>query len=154
MEETLREGLERRKIPTAVAMVATEDHVTYAGAFGKRDSASGVAAKTDSIFAIASMTKAITSTAALQLVEQGKLSLDEPAAKHLPELGKLEVLEGFDRAGKPMLRPARKPVTLRNLLTHTSGVAYDTSSISRTTFSSRSEWATRDSFCRRRSSIA
>ena len=101
MEETLREGLERRKIPTAVAMVATEDRVTYAGAFGKRDSASGVAAKTDSIFAIASMTKAITSTAALQLVEQGKLSLDEPAAKHLPELGKLEVLEGFDGRGKP-----------------------------------------------------
>src|SRR6516225_992076 len=126
MEETLREGLERRKIPTAVAMVATEDRVTYAGAFGKRDSASGVAAKTDSIFAIASMTKAITSTAALQLVEQGKLSLDEPAAKHLPELGKLEVLEGFDDRGKPMLRPAKKPITLRNLLTHTSGFAYDT----------------------------
>ena len=126
IEETLREGLERRKIPTAVAMVATEDRVTYAGAFGKRDSASGVAAKTDSIFAIASMTKAITSTAALQLVEQGKLSLDEPAAKHLPELGKLEVLEGFDGRGKPMLRPAKKPITLRNLLTHTSGFAYDT----------------------------
>ena len=126
MEETLREGLERRKIPTAVAMVATEDRVTYAGAFGRRDSTSGVAAKTDSIFAIASMTKAITSTAALQLVEQGKLSLDEPAAKYLPELGKLEVLEGFDGGGKPMLRPAKKPITLRNLLTHTSGFAYDT----------------------------
>ena len=107
-------------------MAATADKITYSGAFGKRDSASGVDLKPDSIFAIASMTKAITTTAALQLVERGKLTLDEPAAKHLPELGKLNVLEGFDSAGKPILRPATKPVTLRNLLTHTSGFAYDT----------------------------
>ena len=53
------------------------------------------------------MTKAITTTAALQLVEQGKVTLDEPVSKHLPELGKLEVLEGFDSAGKPILRPPR-----------------------------------------------
>jgi CubicO group peptidase (beta-lactamase class C family) len=126
LDETLRESMQRRKIPAVAAMVATAEKTTYAGAFGKRDSASGVPLKVDSIFAIASMTKAITTTAALQLVERGKLSLDEPAAKHLPELGKLNVLEGFDSAGKPMLRPARKPVTLRNLMTHTSGFAYDT----------------------------
>src|SRR5712692_6287819 len=72
------------------------------------------------------MTKAVTSAAAMQLVERGKMTLDEPAAKHLPELGKLQVLDGFDAAGKPMLRPAKKAVTLRHLLTHTSGFAYDT----------------------------
>ena len=126
MDEILRESMQRRMIPAVAAMVATADHTTYEGAFGKRDSASGVDLKVDSIFAIASMTKAITTTAAMQLVERGKLTLDEPAAKHLPELGKLNVLEGFDDAGKPILHPATKTVTLRNLMTHTSGFAYDT----------------------------
>lgn len=121
---TLGEGLERRKIPAASAMVATAEKTIYAGAFGKRDSASTVSVKTDTIFRIASMTKAITTTAAMQLVEQGKLSLDRPVAERLPELGKLEVLEGFDKAGKPILRPARTPVALKHLMTHTSGFVY------------------------------
>jgi methyl acetate hydrolase len=125
LDDVLRSSMERRKIPAVTAMVATADRITYTGAFGKRDSASGVAVTPGSIFQIASMTKAITSTAAMQLVEQGKLSLDEPAAKHLPELGKLEVLEGFDKSGKPMLHPVSKPVTLHHLLTHTSGFCYD-----------------------------
>ncbi len=107
-------------------MVASPDKVTYSGAFGKRDSASGIDVKLDSIFLIASMTKAITTTAALQLVERGKVALDEPVSKHLPELGKLDVLGGFDASGKPILRAASKPVTLKHLLTHTSGFAYDT----------------------------
>ena len=89
-------------------MAATADKITYTGAFGKRDSASGIDVKPDSIFAIASMTKAVTSVAAMQLVERGKLTLDEPVSKHLPELAKLNVLEGFDSAGKPILRPATK----------------------------------------------
>jgi methyl acetate hydrolase len=126
LDETLRGGMTRRKIPCVVAMVATADKTTYTGAFGKRDSASGVDVKPDSIFAIASMTKAITTTAAMQLVEQGKVMLHEPASKYLPELGKLDVLTGFDAAGKPILKPATKPVTLHHLLTHTSGFAYDT----------------------------
>jgi len=126
IDETLRDGINKRKIPAVVGMVATGDKITYAGAFGKRDSASGIDVKTDSIFAIASMTKAVTSVAAMQLVERGKLTLDEPVSKHLPELAKLDVLEGFDSAGKPILHPATKPVTLRRLLTHTSGFAYDT----------------------------
>jgi CubicO group peptidase (beta-lactamase class C family) len=126
IDQTLREGLQRRKIPAAAAMVATADKTIYAGAFGKRDSASGVDVKTDSIFFIASMTKAITTVAAMQLIERGSLKLDEPVGKHLPELARLDVLEGFDSSGKPLLRPASKPVTLRRLLTHTSGFAYDT----------------------------
>lgn len=124
--QTIHDSMLHRKIPTVAAMVATADRTTYSGAFGKRDANSGVDTRPDSIFAIASMTKAITSTAAMQLVERGKLTLDEPASKHLPELAKVQVLEGFDTAGNPKLRPARKPVTLRNLLTHTSGFAYDT----------------------------
>jgi CubicO group peptidase (beta-lactamase class C family) len=72
------------------------------------------------------MTKAITSAAVLQLVEQGKVSLTEPASRYLPELGSVQVLEGFDAAGKPQLRAPKTPVTLKHLLTHTSGFCYDT----------------------------
>jgi methyl acetate hydrolase len=126
IDETLRSGMERRKIPAVVAMVAKAETTTYTGAFGKRDSSSRVNVKPDSIFAIASMTKAITTTAALQLVEQGKVTLEEPVSKYLPQLERLQVLESFDKAGKPVLRPAAKPVTLHHLLTHTSGFCYDT----------------------------
>jgi CubicO group peptidase (beta-lactamase class C family) len=79
----------------------------------------------DTVFWIASMTKAITSTAAMQLVEQGKLALDRPIAEVLPELAAPQVLEGFDPAGAPRLRPAKRPITLRHLITHTSGFVYD-----------------------------
>jgi CubicO group peptidase (beta-lactamase class C family) len=72
------------------------------------------------------MTKAITTVAALQLVEQGKVDLAEPVVRHLPQLAHLDVLDGFDAAGKPSLRPAKTPITLRHLLTHTSGLCYDT----------------------------
>lgn len=126
LDQTLRGSMTRRKIPVVVAMVATPDKITYTGAFGKRNSASGIDVKPDSIFAIASMTKAITSAAAMQLVEQGKVQLHEPVSKYLPQLAKLDVLTGFDGSGKPILRPATKPVTLHHLLTHTSGFAYDT----------------------------
>jgi methyl acetate hydrolase len=124
--DTLRTRLEKRGIPCATAIVADASSVTYSGAFGKRDSASSVNVTPASIFRIASMTKAITTTAALQLVEQGKVTLEEPVAKHLPELAKLDVLEGFDSSGKPMLRPAKTPIALKHLLTHTSGFVYPT----------------------------
>ena len=124
--ETLRTGVEKRGIPSAAAIVANAGNITYFGAFGKRDSATSINVTTGSIFRIASMTKAITTTAALQLVEQGKVTLDEPVAKHLPQLAKLDVLEGFDGAGKPMLRPAKTPIALKHLLTHTSGFVYPT----------------------------
>ena len=127
IDETLRAGLQRRGIPAVVGIVADGRSILYSGAFGTRDSASGTAVDMNSLFSIMSMTKAITTTAALQLVEQGKLKLDEPAARHLPELGELKVIAGFDAStGDPMLRPASKPVTLRHLLTHTSGFAYAT----------------------------
>ena len=124
--ETLRTGIEKRGIPCAAAIVANAGNITYYGAFGKRDSATSINVTTGSIFRIASMTKAITTSAALQLVEQGKVTLHEPVAKHLPQLAKLDVLEGFDNAGKPMLRPAKTQIALKHLLTHTSGFVYPT----------------------------
>jgi CubicO group peptidase (beta-lactamase class C family) len=125
LTQILRVGIERRRIPAAVGMTATIDSITYSGAFGTRDAESGVKVTTDSIFGIASMTKAITSVAALQLVEQGLLKLHEPVARHLPFLANLQILEGTDKVtGKPILRPAKNQVTLHHLLTHTSGLAY------------------------------
>ena len=79
----------------------------------------------DTVVWIASMTKAVTSAGAMQLVEQGKLDLDAPAAKVVPEIGAAQVLEGFDANGQPRTRAPKRPITLRHLLTHTAGFGYD-----------------------------
>jgi CubicO group peptidase (beta-lactamase class C family) len=77
----------------------------------------------DSVFRIASMTKAVTGTAAMQLVEEGRIGLDQPMGDVLPVIKNVKVLEGFDAGGAPRLRDPRGPVTLRHLLTHTSAAA-------------------------------
>jgi methyl acetate hydrolase len=125
IDEILRQKADAREIPGVVAMAATPDEVIYQGAFGKRDLSKDDAMTADSVFWIASMTKAITSAGAMQLVEQGKLPLDEPIGKVLPDLANPQVLEGFDAKGEPQLRPAKKPITLRHLMTHTAGFAYN-----------------------------
>jgi methyl acetate hydrolase len=79
----------------------------------------------DTVFAIFSTTKAITGTACLQLVEDGSLDLDAPAKTYAPEIGKLQVLDGFDANGNPKLRPPKRDVTTRMLLLHTAGFGYD-----------------------------
>ena len=125
LDETVRATPTRNQIPAAVAAVASADNVIYTGAFGKCDPAAGGDLSMGSVFHIHSMTKPVTTVAAMQVVEQGKLNLDEPNSKHVPALSQLNILQGFDQAGKPILQPARKPVLLRHLLTHTSGFAYD-----------------------------
>jgi methyl acetate hydrolase len=125
IDQVLRQKSEAREIPGVVAMTATSTEVIYQGAFGKRDLSKDAAMTMDSVFWIASMTKAITATAGMQLVEQGKLSLDSPIGKVLPDLATPQVLEGFDADGEPQLRPAKTPITLRHLLTHTAGFAYN-----------------------------
>ena len=112
------------EIPGVVAMAANEQSVLYEGAFGFRDMATSSRMSIDTIFRIASMVKLLTTVAALQLVERGKLKLDEPAGDIDPTLASVKVLAGFDAKGVPQLRAAQKPVTLRNLLTHTSGFSY------------------------------
>src|SRR6266403_1275669 len=112
------------EIPGVVAMAANEQSVVYEGAFGVRNMAAITAMSSDTIFRIASMVKLLTSVAALQLVERGKLRLDEPAAHIDPTLGSAQVLAGFDAKGVPELHPPHQPITLRNLLTHTSGFSY------------------------------
>jgi len=125
IDQLLRQRSDAREIPGVVAMAANSKEVIYQGAFGKRDLSKDDAMTPDSVFWIASMTKAITSAAAMQLVEQGKLSLDAPIGKVLPDLASPQVLEGFDAKGEPKLRPAKNPITLRHLMTHTAGFCYD-----------------------------
>jgi methyl acetate hydrolase len=125
VDERLRAAVERGDVPGVVAMAATRGEVIYQGAFGPRALPDGSAMTIDTVFWIASMTKAITSMAAMQLVEKGKLTLDKPIADVLPELSAPQVLDGFSPSGEPKLRPAKKPINLRHLLTHTSGFVYD-----------------------------
>src|SRR6478752_1430077 len=125
IDQVLRQKSEAKEIPGVVAMAATGNEVTYQGAFGKRDLSKDDAMTLDSVFWIASMSKAITAAGAMQLVEQGKLSLDTPISTVLPDLAAPQVLEGFDAQGEPKLRPAKNPITLRHLMTHTAGFCYD-----------------------------
>jgi methyl acetate hydrolase len=125
VDRVLKAAADRGDVPGVVAMAATREGPVYEGAFGRRALPDGAAMTADTVFWIASMTKAITSTAAMQLVERGKLSLDRPIAEILPELAAPQVLEGFDAADEPQLRPARRPITLKHLITHTAGFVYD-----------------------------
>jgi len=125
VDQLLKTATDRGDVPGVVAMAATREGPVYRGAFGRRALPNGPAMVDDTVFWIASMTKAITSTAAMRLVEQGKLSLDWPIAEVLPELASPLVLEGFDATGEPRLRPARQRITLRHLITHTAGFVYD-----------------------------
>ncbi len=113
VDHALRHAVEAGDAPGVVAVAATDKEVIYEGAFGRRDRTKDAMMTADTVFWIASMTKAVTSTAAMQLVEQGKLQLDEPIGTILPELASPQVLEGFDEAGAPKLRPAKRPITLR-----------------------------------------
>ena len=110
LDNVLRMAVAQRRVPGVVAMVATADAVAYEGAFNMNK---------DTIFAIASMTKPVTSVAVMQLVEAGKVKLDDPAATYLPEVAKTQVLDG----GK--LRAPKSQFTVRQLLTHTSGFGYE-----------------------------
>lgn len=114
-----------RRVPGVVAMATDRNGNIYEGAAGKRVLGQNADMTTDSVFAIFSTTKAITGTAVLQLVEEGKVDLDAPAKTYVPEIGKLQVLDGFDGDGKPRLRAPKRDITTRMLLLHTAGFGYD-----------------------------
>src|SRR5262245_30756373 len=125
IDAVLRQAADTKEVPGVVAMASTDKGVLYEGAYGLRAIDQSPAMTLDTVFRIASMTKAITSVAAMQLVEQGKLKLEEPVPNIDPGLGSPQVLERFDDAGVAKLRPAKRPITLRHLLTHTAGFSYD-----------------------------
>ncbi|MDX5313044.1 MAG: beta-lactamase family protein, partial [Rhodococcus sp. (in: high G+C Gram-positive bacteria)] len=126
MDATLRELTHRPTgVPGVVAMLTDRDGVVYEGVAGERAAGSGSAMTADTVFAAFSTTKAITGTAALQCVEEGLLDLDAPAARYVPEIGELQVLEGFGTDGAPLLRAPKRDITTRMLLLHTAGLGYD-----------------------------
>src|SRR3954466_15020978 len=111
-------------VPGVVAMATDRTELLYSGAYGRRALGADAPMTLDTVVWIASMTKAITGAAAMRLVERGQLQLDAPASAWVPELGSVQVLEGFDAAGAPRLRAPVRPITLRHLLTHTAGYGY------------------------------
>lgn len=121
----MQDAVQKGDVPGVVVAAGKRDEAGFAKGFGTRKAGGGEPMSTDTVVWIASMTKAITATAAMRLVEAGKLSLDAPAGEVVPALGQVKVLEGFDASGQPRLRAPKRPVTLRHLLTHTSGFAYD-----------------------------
>ena len=124
-EDILREVVTSHpRAPGVVAMAGDRAGNTFEGAAGLRRLGEDAPMTTDSVFALFSLTKAITATAALQLFEQGRLDLDAPAKRYAPEIGTLQVLEGFGEAGAPKLRPPKRDITTRMLLLHTAGFGY------------------------------
>ena len=125
IDDVLKAAADEGAVPGVVAAVTDRDGLLYEGGFGERVLGSGTAMSSDTIVWIASMTKAVTGAAAMQLVEQGKLDLNAPAKSVVPHLGEVQVLEGFDDAGKPRTRAPKSDITLRHLLTHTAGFSYE-----------------------------
>ncbi len=124
-DAVLEAAVARGVVPGVVAVAGDAGGMLHAAAFGRRGLDQAAAMTTDTVVWIASMTKAITSVAALQQVEEGRLTLDGPIAEVLPALRAPQVLEGFAADGTPRLRPAHGAITLRQLLTHTAGFSYD-----------------------------
>jgi methyl acetate hydrolase len=125
IDKVLADAVARGDMPGVVAMVTDRRGIVYQGAFGVADAGSGRKMTVDTIFRIASMTKPVTSLAVMQLVEQGRLSLDDPAENYLPQLANLKVFETFDAAtGAYMVRPVKRVPTVRHMLTHTAGLGY------------------------------
>lgn len=113
------------KVPGVAVALGGREEEGFAAGYGLRRLGAPDPMGPDTVAWIASMTKAVTATAAMRLVEQGHLALDAAAAEAVPALGAVQVLEGFAEDGTPRTRPPKRPVTLRHLLTHTSGFAYD-----------------------------
>ena len=125
LSRQLSDAVARRDAPGVVALVVSRDAVLYQGAAGKLDVAHDIAMPANAIFAIASMTKPVTSVAIMMLFEQGKLQLDDPVSKYLPGFDNLRVITKFNEKDATYeTRAAKGPMTIRHLLTHTSGIGY------------------------------
>jgi methyl acetate hydrolase len=129
LSKVLTDAVARNDAPGVVGLIVDRRGVVYQGSAGKLGGADAPALPADAIFNIASMTKPVTSVAVMMLVEQGKVSLDDPVSKYLPGFDHLQVVTKFNAAdGKVETRPATKVMTVRHLLTHTSGIGYGFSS--------------------------
>lgn len=119
-----RNAIENDELPGIVALVAREGKIVYHKAFGVSDTQTERVLRKDDIFRIASQTKAITATAVMMLWEEGMFRLDDPISKYIPEFQNPQVLDSLYDDGTYKTRPANREITIRHLLTHTSGVGY------------------------------
>jgi len=124
LDVLMQKAVDNGSVAGVVAVGASPNGIAYQGGFGKANTANGTPMSMDTVFWLLSMTKAFTAAACMQLVQQGRVHLDQEASTILPQLAQPKVLEGFDANGQPRLRPAKRPITVRHLLTHTSGYTY------------------------------
>jgi CubicO group peptidase (beta-lactamase class C family) len=125
IDRMFQAAVDKGEVPGVVAAVTNKNRIVYLEAFGKQDVAKGVAMSTDTVFRIASMTKPITSVGVMMLYEQGKLRLDDPVSSYLPAYKGREVIATFnEKDATYTTRPANGEMTIRHLLTHTSGLSY------------------------------
>jgi len=125
IDSYLNKMIKENQIPGAVALIRRNDEIIYNKAFGYSDVENEIKYSTDDIFRIASMTKAITSLAVLMLWEEGKFNLDDPIEKYIPEFKNLKILTDFNETDSTYLsKPAKNKISIRHLLTHTSGIGY------------------------------
>ena len=124
MGRILVNAVDMGDVPGVIALAANDAGVIYEGAFGVHELGKPARMSLDTVVWLASMTKLVTCVAAMQLVEQRRAELDDPLQALMPEIARIQVLEGFDDNGAPRLRPPIRPITLRHLLTHTAGFGY------------------------------
>ena len=125
IDELITKDIKENKIPGAVVLVGNEKEIVFQKAYGTKNPETNEKYKVDDIFRIASMTKAITSIAVLKLWENGKIGLDDPIEKYIPEFKNVEILESFSKEDTSYTSIAKtKKITIRQLLTHTSGIGY------------------------------
>jgi len=123
LREQLQRYVNEGELAGAVVMIQQDGKVVFSEAVGWRDREAGSPMQKDTIFRIASQTKALTSVAILMLMEEGKLLLDDPLGKYLPEWKKTTVAVATTAGGYEVV-PANRPITIRDLLTHTAGISY------------------------------
>ncbi|CAN5402918.1 serine hydrolase domain-containing protein [soil metagenome] len=125
MDKFYNDLVAKKQIPGAVVFIARNGKVVYHKAFGYSDVEKQTALKKDDIFRIASQTKAVTSLAVMMLFEEGKLLLDEPISKYIPEFKSPKVIASFNAKDSTYTTtPAKSEITIRHLLSHTSGIDY------------------------------
>lgn len=122
--DVLSRDIDAGIVPGAVALIARRGKIVLHEALGLRDREANASMKRDTMFRVASMTKPLTSVAAMMLAEEGKLIIAEPVARYLPEFAELKVLIDSDNAASLVTEPCRRPMTVQDLLRHTSGLTY------------------------------
>lgn len=144
LDAAFREAVADKKIAGAVVFVARAGRTVDFEAFGFLDAEKRTPMPKDAIFRIASMSKAVTTVAALMLLEEGRLTLDAPVSRYVPSFAKTTVLvppaKDAQAGAPPRVEPAKRPITIRDLLTHTSGISYGTGILEERYKAARAHW--------------